>query len=113
MPAGYQELFLEQGSNFSTSVSLDQADGSPFVLTGSQVKAAMKKSYYSSNTTANFVVIVNDPTEGVILLTLPYANTANISAGRYVYDVVIKDSSNTVIRVLEGVVNVLPQVTVF
>jgi hypothetical protein len=113
MPAGYQELFLEQGSNFSTSISLDQADGSPFVLTDSQVKAAMKKSYYSSNTTANFVVTVNDPTEGVILLTLPYANTANILAGRYVYDVLIKDSSNTVIRVLEGVVNVLPQVTVF
>ena len=113
MPAGYQELFLEQGSNFSTSISLDQADGSPFVLTGSQIKAAMKKSYYSSNTTANFVVQVNDPTEGVILLSLPYANTANISAGRYVYDVLIKDSSNTVIRVLEGVVNVLPQVTVF
>jgi len=113
MPAGYQELFLEQGSNFSTSISLDQADGSPFVLTGSQVKAAMKKSYYSSNTTANFVVTVNDPTEGIILLSLPYANTANILAGRYVYDVLIKDSSNTVIRVLEGVVNVLPQVTVF
>jgi len=73
----------------------------------------MKKSYYSSSTTANFVVQVNDPTEGVILLSLPYANTANISAGRYVYDVLIKDSSNTVIRVLEGVVNVLPQVTVF
>jgi hypothetical protein len=113
MPAGYQELFLEQGSNFSTSITLDQADGSPFTLTGSQVKAAMKKSYYSSSTTANFVITVNDPTEGIIILSLPYANTANISAGRYVYDVIIKDSSNTVIRVLEGVVNVLPQVTVF
>lgn len=113
MPAGYQELFLEQGSNFNTSISLDQADGSPFVLTDCQVKASMKKSYYSSSTTANFVVEVNDPTEGVILLNLSYANTANIPAGRYVYDVLVKDSSNTVIRVLEGVVNVLPQVTVF
>jgi hypothetical protein len=46
-------------------------------------------------------------------MSLPYANTANISAGRYVYDVVIKDSSNNVTRVLEGIVNVLPQVTVF
>lgn len=113
MAAGYQELFLEQGSNFNTSIALDQADGSPFILTDSQVKAVMKKSYYSSNITAEFVVEVNDPLEGVILLTLPYANTANISAGRYVYDVLVKDPSNNVIRVLEGVVNVLPQVTVF
>jgi len=113
MPAGYQELFLEQGSNFNTSVALDQADGTPFSLTGAQIKAVMKKTYYSSSTTAQFVITVNDPTEGILLLSLPYANTANIAAGRYVYDVVIKDSSNTVSRVLEGIVNVLPQVTVF
>lgn len=113
MPAGYQELFLEQGSDFNTSISLDQADGSPFILTGCQVKAVMKKSYYSNSTTANFVIEINDPLEGVLVMSLSNANTANISAGRYVYDVLIKDSSNTVSRVLEGVVNVLPQVTVF
>jgi hypothetical protein len=113
MPAGYQELFLEQGSNFNTSVTLDEADGSPFQLVNCQVKAVMKKSYYSNSTTAEFVITINDPTEGILVMSLPYANTANISAGRYVYDVVIKDSSNTVSRVLEGIVNVLPQVTVF
>jgi hypothetical protein len=113
MPAGYQELFLEQGSNFNTSITLDQADGSPFQLVNCQVKATMKKSYYSSSTTAEFVITINDPTEGVIIMSLPYANTANIPAGRYLYDVVIKDPDDVVSRVLEGVVNVLPQVTVF
>jgi hypothetical protein len=73
----------------------------------------MKKSYYSSTTTAEFVITINDPTEGILIMSLPYANTANIPAGRYVYDVAIKDASNVVSRVLEGVVNVLPQVTVF
>jgi hypothetical protein len=113
MPAGYQELFLEQGSNFNTSITLDQADGTPFQLVDCQVRANMKKSYYSSSTTAEFVITINDPTEGVIIMSLPYANTANIPAGRYVYDVIIKDPNNVVSRVLEGVVNVLPQVTVF
>ena len=113
MPAGYQELFLEQGSNFNTSITLDEADGSPFQLVDCEVKAVMKKSYYSSNITAEFVITINDPTEGVLIISLPYAATANIAAGRYVYDVIIKDSNNTVSRVLEGVVNVLPQVTVF
>lgn len=113
MPAGYQELFMEQGSNFTTSITLDEADGSPFILTGCEAKASMKKSYYSNSTTAEFVVQINDPTEGIIVMSLPYANTANIAAGRYVYDLLVKDSSNNVTRVLEGIVNVLPQVTVF
>ena len=40
--------------------------------------------------------------------------TQNVASGRYVYDVVVKNnSSNTVIRVLEGIVNVMPQVTKF
>ena len=95
------------------TVALDEADGSPFQLTDCDVKSVMKKSYYSSSITAEFVITINDPTEGILVMSLPYANTANISPGRYVYDVVIKDSSNTVSRVLEGVVNVLPQVTVF
>ena len=57
---------------------------------------------------------IADPLNGRIILTLSSANTANISAGRYVYDVVIKDTNtNGVTRVLEGIVNVLPRVTVF
>lgn len=113
MPAGYQELFLEQGAEFNTSVVLDNADGSPFNLENSEVKASMKKSYYSTTSTIVFTVEVNDPTEGVLILTLSHEQTANIAAGRYVYDVAVKDSSNTVSRVLEGIVHVSPQVTVF
>ena len=113
MPAGYQELFLEQGAEFNTSVMLDNADGSPYNLENCQVKSSMKKSYYSTNSTTEITVDLNDPTEGVIILSLTYQQTANIAAGRYVYDVAVKDSSNTVSRVLEGIVNVSPRVTVF
>jgi hypothetical protein len=113
MPAGYQELFLEQGAEFNTSVSLDNADGSPYNLENCQVKSFMKKSYYSNNSTTELTVDLNDPGQGVIILSLTYEQTANIAAGRYVYDVAVKDSSNTVSRVLEGIVNVSPRVTVF
>jgi len=114
MAAGYQELFLEKGSDFSTSITLDNADGTAFSLANTQVKSSIRKSYYSANTTADFVTIIPDVTQGIIFLTLPHTTTANITAGRYVYDVLIKDTSaNTVSRVLEGIVNVLPQVTVF
>lgn len=113
MAAGYQELFLEQGSDFNTSINLDDVNGLPFDLTGVTAKSQVRKSYYSANATAEFVITINEPETGVILLSLNSANTANISAGRYVYDVVIKDGNNSKTRVLEGIVNVLPQVTVF
>jgi len=113
MAAAYQELFLEQGSTFTTNITLDDIDGVPFDLTNVTAKSQVRKSYYSANTTAEFVVTINTPTSGVILLTLSAPTTANIAAGRYVYDVAIKDTANTVTRVLEGIVNVIPQVTKF
>ena len=113
MAAGYQELFLEQGSDFNTSITLSDVNGDPYNLTDYTAKSQVKKSYYSSNTTANFIITISDPALGIIAMSLDSANTANITAGRYVYDVIIKNSSNNITRVLEGIVNVLPQVTIF
>jgi hypothetical protein len=113
MAAAYQELFLEQGTTFTTSITLDDIDGIPFDLTDVVAKSQIRKSYYSANSTAEFAVTINDPAQGVIILILDSSITANIAAGRYVYDVVIKDTQNTVTRVLEGIVNVIPQVTKF
>lgn len=113
MAAGYQELFLEQGTDFTSSITLDDVNGVPYNLTNVQAKSQIKKSYYSTNPTATFTIKINDPASGTIILELNNSVTANIAAGRYVYDVVIKDSTNTVTRVLEGIVNVIPQVTVF
>jgi hypothetical protein len=113
MAAAYQELFLEQGTTFTTNITLDDIDGVPFDLTGATAKSQIRKSYYSANTTAEFIVIIPTPTDGNINLILNANTTSNIAAGRYVYDVAIKDTANTVTRVLEGIVNVIPQVTKF
>lgn len=113
MAAGYQELFLEQGTDFTTTLTLDDVNGVPFDLSNYVGKSLIKKSYYSTAATAEFSVSILDPEAGTINLTLDSPTTANIAAGRYVYDVMIKNSSNNITRVLEGIVNVLPQVTVF
>lgn len=113
MAAGYQELFIEQGSDYITTITLDDVNGVPFDLTDYTGKSQIRKSYYSSNATAEFTITITDPETGAIGLNLDSANTANIAAGRYVYDVVIVNDSNIKTRVLEGIVNVLPQVTVF
>jgi hypothetical protein len=47
---------------------------------------------------------------GVITLSLTNAQTANLVAGRYVYDVEISDGT-TISRVVEGIITVTPNVT--
>jgi hypothetical protein len=111
MPAGYSELFLEQGATFNTSIALDDVNGEAFNLATYAATSQMRKSYYSSNAAATFTVSTgNDPTLGVITMSLDSANTANIYPGRYLYDVYVTSNSARV-RVLEGIVNVTPQTT--
>lgn len=111
MAAGYTELFLEQGATFNTTITLDDVSGAAMNLVGYTASSQMRKSYYSSNTSAIF----NTSTGGVngtVTLDLTAASTANIYPGRYLYDVYVADQSGTVrTRVLEGIVNVSPQIT--
>lgn len=111
MPAGYSELFLEQGASFNTSITLDDVNGEAFNLISYSASSQMRKSYYSSNAAATFTVTTGaDPTLGVITISLDSANTANVYPGRYLYDVYLTSGEGRV-RVLEGIVNVMPQVT--
>lgn len=110
MPAGYTELFLEQGADFNTTITLDDVSGAPMNLVHYTASSQMRKSYYSSNASATFSIETGG-SQGTITMSMTSANTANIYAGRYVYDVYITSAQNIRVRVLEGIVNVLPQVT--
>ena len=113
MAAAYTNLYLEQGTSFSTTITLDDVYGDVYDLVGYTAASQMRKSYYSSNSVATFTISIVTPSRGIITMDLNSAHTTNIAAGRYVYDVLVKDSANTIIKVLEGIVNVLPQVTKF
>lgn len=113
MPAAFQELYLEQGTTFVTTVTLDDTYGVAYDLSTIVTKGQIRKSYYSANITAEFTATIPDPIVGVIVLELNAPTTSNIAAGRYVYDVAIQDTANTITRVLEGTMVVSPQVTRF
>jgi hypothetical protein len=70
----------------------------------------MRKSYYSSTAT-DIDASVSDSANGQITLSMTAANTANLKAGRYVYDLMITDSNLTKTRVIEGIITVTPSVT--
>ena len=76
MPAGYSELFLEQGATFNTSITLDDVAGEAFNLVSYTATSQMRKSYYSSNAAATFSVSTgNNPVLGTINDTDNWCNS--------------------------------------
>ena len=59
MPAAYQNLYIEQGTSFSTTITLDDVYGSLYDLTGYTANSQIRKSYYSANASAVFLATVN------------------------------------------------------
>jgi hypothetical protein len=111
MPAAYSNLYIEQGTTFSTTIAIDDVYGDIFDLTNFTVISQIRKSYYSANTTSTFTSSINS-SQGTITLGLTSAATANIASGRYVYDTKLVGINNgQVTRILEGVVEVSPSVT--
>lgn len=113
MPAGYQDIFLEQGTTFTTQMTLADNTGAPYNLNGFTVKSQARTSYYSSNVAINFTASVANANSGIIQLSADPATTANVSPiQKLVYDVIITETgTGAITRVLEGQIFVSPSVT--
>lgn len=107
----YAELTIDQGATFESNLDLVNDDGSVINVTNYVFSGQIRKSYYSTSTTANLILNIVDAANGNVNIYLSAATTANIKAGRYVYDVKMKDTTNTVTRIVEGIITVTPQVT--
>jgi hypothetical protein len=102
-------LVIDQGSTYSTDLSLTDENGDPLNLDGYVANSQIRKWYSSTNAAATFTTTIN-ATSGVITLGLTANQTSNLVAGRYVYDVEITEGGE-VSRIVEGIVTVTPQVT--
>jgi hypothetical protein len=108
--AAYSEITIEQGATFSSTVTVEDVYGTAVNLTNHTASSMMRKSYHST-TAITITANVTGTSNGEITLSITAANTANITAGRYVYDLIIRDNANTTTRVVEGIATVLPSVT--
>ena len=108
--AAYSELNIEQYATFSTTVNVEDSNGDAVNLSGYSASSQIRKSYYSSSAN-NFTATVTGIANGEITLSMTAANTANMTPGRYLYDLVITSPTDVKTRVIEGIVNVLPGVT--
>jgi len=109
--ASFLELSCDQGSNFSINLDLTNDDGAAINVAGFTFTSSIRKSYYSSNVTANLTVTIANSAAGNVALSMNAVTTANIVAGRYLYDVKMVRTDSTVSRVIEGIITVFPQIT--
>jgi hypothetical protein len=110
--AAYVELYLDQGTTFNNIINLtDDVTNTPINVSGYVVTSQMRRSYYSANISANITCTLSNVANGEIIMSMTAANTTNIKAGRYLFDVKATDIYNITSRILEGIITVSPQIT--
>ena len=110
--AAVANLSIDQGATFTSDITVKDVGGTVFNLTGYTAVAKLAKGYSSTRTrTTITTTIANDPTTGVITLSLTATETAGLDGERYVYDLEIVSAGNTVTRALEGIITVRPEVS--
>jgi hypothetical protein len=110
--AAYVELYIDQGTTFNNIINLtDDVTNTPINISGYSISSQIRRSYYSANISANITCAISNVANGEITMSMTSANTANIKAGRYVFDVKATDTSSVTSRILEGIITVTPQVT--
>lgn len=100
-------LVIDQGTTFASSIEVLDENDNAIELQNYVARGQMRKTYTSNNA----VDFTTTTSTGILVISLTAGQTANITAGRYVYDVELVDSQNTVVRILEGIVTITPEVT--
>ena len=108
--AGIANLTIDQGSNFTYDLEVTNADGTEYDLTGFTMVGKLAKGYATTYPRTVFSCTVDNPTEGVVTVSLTADQTKALSPGRWVFDVVATHADSTVTRLLEGIAVVTPSV---
>jgi hypothetical protein len=114
MPAGIYDMTIEQGATFALNLTLQDADGDPFDLTGYTGRAQLRVRYSDASPLVSFTVTVPQvgtlATEGKLSVGLTATQTANLPPRALVYDLELVKNAD-VIRILQGRAEVSPEVT--
>ena len=108
--AAVSNFYIDQGADFSTTLYLTDSNGDVLNLTDYTALGQVRKTYGSSTIAATFTLALTAAT-GQVTVTLTDVQTAALTSGRYVYDILITDSSGDKTRILEGHATVVPSVS--
>jgi len=112
---------VDQGSDFRFDCAATDSTGAPVDLTGAAIVGYVRERASSRNVQAIFNVIPVDLALGQFAITLTSTQTSKLEVDRsytayrtitqLAYDVEVHYAGGPVVRVLQGVLNVSPEVT--
>ena len=107
-----QNLILEQGADFTAVIKLYADNINPLNLNGYAGESEIRRSYDSVSASATLAVGIPMPGNGELYLTLQASSSSGLRAGRYLYDVLLTETSTGIkTRAVEGIITVTPSVT--
>lgn len=115
--ARYEEILIDQGSDVSIELHLENPDGTPKSLVNYSVAAQMRRTPTASDSDAvNFTTNIRQPeTAGIVELFLTNQQTSAILPTKYRYDVTLSyldsDDVEFVDVIMSGVIKVSPNIT--
>jgi hypothetical protein len=114
MPAASNNLLVEQGATFAQEVTW-LADDVAVNLTGYTARMMLRPSAASETITITLTTengrITLGGTAGTIDLLISAADTAAITAGRYLYDLELISAGGIVTRLIQGIATVSAEIT--
>lgn len=102
------DLAIDQGTTFTVNFEVKDANNNVATLSNYTGAGQIRKQY-NSNTAVSFAVTVN--ANGIVSAALTANQTGSLTFDRYVYDVEITSNTGVVSRIVQGTINVFPQVT--
>lgn len=101
MSARVVNISIEQGANFEQNFILeDSITNSQSILTGYTAASKLAK-HPASSTKVSFITTITT-SSGTVGIALTSGVTSSLKPGRYVYDVLLTDSTGKKTRVIEG-----------
>lgn len=100
-------LYIDQGSVYTTTMDVTDENGDPIDYSEHSSLAQIRKTY----TSLTAVTMTSSFANGTMTLSLSSNASANMEAGRYVYDVYIWTNADSRTRFIEGIVTINPRAT--
>ena len=83
--AALSNIYIDQGADFSTVISLTDSNNDALNLTGYSALAQIRKTHGSTTIAATFTTVLTTDS-GQLTMSLADTVTAGMTSGRYVYD---------------------------
>jgi hypothetical protein len=109
--SGKLDLTIEQGATFSRTITIKDASNVAVDISSDTFAGQIRKRHQSGTVEANFSFSITDGPNGEVTATISATDTAAMDTGEFVYDIEWTNTGTNVVRLLEGIATITPEVT--